>query len=819
MASIDSRFYLAFTFEKYFVDKETGAPLAAGRIEFFQDAQRTVPKDVYKLSGTPGNYTYTNLGSIVYLDAVGVPEDDSNNNIAIYFFPYDGDIETTTNTVELYYYRVFSVGEVEQFTREAQPNVFPSASSQTAEGNYIPNGQFYLHNNIPATIDNNNTAGQISAPITIVAPGGWTFERPSGSTATDIVTFSRIGSVTSTNPPDQARYVINIENQNPGAGDAIKDLRVKLGGVNKFASTTQQYTYVLYALNLGAGTIPVELILIKNYGTGGSPETETVLTTINVSASGSLYPIAFTFGTNAGKTLGTNDDDFLQLSARMPGDAVFEVQLGDEGLFPGVITNPVFAATTNRQTMFNTLFQDFNWPNPTSYAPEIPQGGFPDYDGNSYYLPLVYTPNGIAFDSSGIGDIVQESQLSLYDSTTGYHPNTNRIAPWGIQYKTSSYSPLGIPMARLQAQYWNTMFRLPQYGTGALYFTTTIPAADNNMLASNNSPGTATDASDGSGGAATGFTFTNVAVGSTTYYANAWMTDFTLTNEFTVENQERGIATAPGAGTSGFTVTEVRPQQSILANLFTVQCVDAATLANPGNPGKYFEWSTIHLAVVTDFYVWYQITNETDPAVGGRTGIKIVLAAVDTAPIVAQKTSLAINGWKETLIATVAASAMAAGDYFNIYSTAEYYVVWFMIDSVGTQPTVPGALYIPVSIASTDTAAQVAIKTQSAMNMQYFASPDYRGYFFRVWDNGAGRDPNANKRGSLVLGIQGDVIGTFQLDENQIHDHDYDFTGAGGSGIASGVDTGLSTTTVNTVQSGGFESRGLNISINAAIIY
>ena len=137
MSDLDERFELAFTFEQYFVDKDTGFPLSDGYIEFYEDEQRTVPKDVYKLSGTPGNYTYVTLGSVVNLNAVGVPEDNMNNNIAIYFFPYDGTPDDSEGILTRYFYKVFSSGDVEQFTREAQPNIFSESNSEIINNNYV----------------------------------------------------------------------------------------------------------------------------------------------------------------------------------------------------------------------------------------------------------------------------------------------------------------------------------------------------------------------------------------------------------------------------------------------------------------------------------------------------------------------------------------------------------------------------------------------------------------------------------------------------------------------------------------------------------
>jgi microcystin-dependent protein len=52
-----------------------------------------------------------------------------------------------------------------------------------------------------------------------------------------------------------------------------------------------------------------------------------------------------------------------------------------------------------------------------------------------------------------------------------------------------------------------------------------------------------------------------------------------------------------------------------------------------------------------------------------------------------------------------------------------------------------------------------------------FKVPDYRGYFLRGWDQGAGNDPNAASRTDRGDGTTGDYVGTKQGDEFESHVH------------------------------------------------
>ena len=57
-----------------------------------------------------------------------------------------------------------------------------------------------------------------------------------------------------------------------------------------------------------------------------------------------------------------------------------------------------------------------------------------------------------------------------------------------------------------------------------------------------------------------------------------------------------------------------------------------------------------------------------------------------------------------------------------------------------------------------------------------FNLPDYRGYFLRAWDNGAGVDPEAARRADRGDGVSGDHLGTKQDDSLRAHSHQLEWT-------------------------------------------
>src|ERR1700753_1983765 len=138
--ALDDRYVIAYYFEQIFLDKDTGLPLAGGKLRFYRDSARNVPKEVFQLSGFPPNYTYTTMGSEITLSSKGTIQNNSGDNVALYFFPYDMDDE-----IDLYYVTCDSSGDIEQFTRSALPNLTPG-TDPTAEvaniNNQISNPQF-----------------------------------------------------------------------------------------------------------------------------------------------------------------------------------------------------------------------------------------------------------------------------------------------------------------------------------------------------------------------------------------------------------------------------------------------------------------------------------------------------------------------------------------------------------------------------------------------------------------------------------------------------------------------------------------------------
>lgn len=172
MATPNPLYFACFPLQEYFVNKDTGFPLAGGYVEFFSDPAFTVPKDVYQQSLINNNYTYTNLGSVLVLSSVGTFQDNNGNDIIPFLFPFDGTPSDPGN-IQLYFIRVWSgdpsvQGSVLQFTRQGWPPNLIQSTSPTdvfeSSQNLFTNPQFSIVNFV-------NTVGQTYYEITVSGAG------------------------------------------------------------------------------------------------------------------------------------------------------------------------------------------------------------------------------------------------------------------------------------------------------------------------------------------------------------------------------------------------------------------------------------------------------------------------------------------------------------------------------------------------------------------------------------------------------------------------------------------------------------------------
>jgi hypothetical protein len=789
----------------FFVDRDTGEPLSGGRIFTYSDINRATPKNTYQLQGNQANYTYVPLPNPIILSAEGTIVDNNGNNVVPLWYPYNAEGEP-----ELYYVVVQSATGVPQFTLQAWP--YPSATNSNTNNensifNYIPNGQFLAHTDLPDNV--------LLPGTNVIAQGGWTIELDSGATSTNTLTF--IENAYTQNPPESPRYSINFACTVPVGNEVLKDIRIKFPDVNKF-SDQGLYTYGFWMKS--TFTVPFVVEVVAYYGTGGTPRPAYDQQIGQVTTEGTFFSFPINFGSGSGYNVGPDGDDFIAIDISFPTDTAFNITFTDAVLAYGLTTALVaFPTQTNADMLTRGVAGWMPTPNP---------------DGSDLYLPLVLTKSGMIFDPSSIGQII--TLPAAIPAPSDPLATTNLMTFDASSYINSEYSALGIPYSRLGTFLLDNspIANIPLFGTGADFATCYAYAGSPITLRLPfNAFGTgSTAAFDGN----TVWAFTTIPTfnGSTT--GSASMGILAVSN---VANTllayyatSFGATTAPDPGTSGFTINILNPYTGSVINqnlsqtlsTYTILAVGGSTFVT-GSAGKYFTFPNSVTSVING--MWFNTGTETVPTVSGSPPlIEVFIAATATAQDVANIVRETLNALQSTqfVVSTVPSFASQATWYWEFYTnpaSPTHFYVWYKLGTLGTDPNIPNATGILVQLnGSGETTTTVATKTLQAINAYQYAVPG-PGMFLRSYDPTGVWDFDVAQRWSSISGLSGANYGTFEFDQFQQHGHPNDVStsySVTSNRRFSQTNTNTSSTGA-TASSGGSETRPVNMFVNYAIRY
>lgn len=352
----DPRYITSVDLNPYLVDKTTGLPLSGGTIEFWKDDDRNTPKAVYRLTGAPPNYTYTELPNPVPISSVGTVVDDDGANVALYYFPYS---DTSPDAdVEPYYVIAKNAGGVIQFTREGWPNTTATSGANAGQAsaivNQLSNPQFVQVNfNADETLVVSFTGADTE---TIDLAPNWSLEITHTGSGTVEVTRTAISGISQypTNPPFELSFL---------AGTNITSLKL----IQRLNQNPNIWAPATGATN-GFVAFNAVLAELSAITVDYAPSTGAAQEIFNANNTSGLYAqFSVTTQLEAASNTNTGEDGFIDIVVNLaPTGTTTLTSLQIVSLENEVLGIDYEQATVNRQ-----LDQLFHYYNPLLQAKQV----------------------------------------------------------------------------------------------------------------------------------------------------------------------------------------------------------------------------------------------------------------------------------------------------------------------------------------------------------------------------------------------------------------------------------------------------------------
>lgn len=642
----------------------TGAPAINGTAEFFKASDHGTRKAVYEdRAGTKP------LPNPVILNSQGVIADNSGAAKPVF---YADD--------ENYYVEVKdSAGGNIQTVDDWNSNIafFPlPAIEESNLTNYILNPQFRYFEKESLT-----NAELVSGSNVALAEEGWFFYRDTAS-STNQIDFTEF-AIGQTDVPHTPKYYLKFSCTIAGA-ETRKDLVLPFRDAISFSG--QFMSSAIWARSGTGSSAVIQLVIRQYFGSGGSATVETIIPFTVTTAWSQLSQENFTIPSVAGKTIGSGDE--LQITIRMPLNQVSIIDLTNNQMNIGNILYDFNYTSSEEEDIRKKAYElpeltnsnygyevvgdgsNFVFRNTTGKIETYLLGDVPEFclpmDGSTYERLAVIpgTDDKVTYDrlfqkwkndsnilsGNAFGYGSDGFSSNRYSSTVIMtNINFGTTTAWAANDSGFTITTLQSPTAHGFDVEFNTEYSENQDG---------IRRANHVLWVINSLNGSVTDIAAGTSGFSLGVLEEGTAGTPEQSYiltiagaslAGKYFTIDAVGKPYYIWFQVNGAGADPAiGGRVGLLVElsnaddEVRVAARIKDVLNGLRITKIVTTAATLLAGKSF----FAESASTRFYVWFTVDGSgTDPAIGGKTGIKIELIVSDTADVVAIKIESAMTSY------------------------------------------------------------------------------------------------------------------------------------------------------------------------------
>lgn len=342
--ALDPKYFVTSDLRGFFIDKDTGTPLANGILTFYRDSARTVLKPIYQLTGSAGSPVYTQLPNPLTLNQVGVPQNASGDSVVVYYYPWIDD-GMGNLVLDLYYVRATDSNFNEEWTQPAWPNLTAGGSTfpdEASRGNQLSNPTF---TNILFNDGTTNTYTATGSNQVFALAPNWDLVL-SGSG--DVV-VQRIATTGNEKVPSSPPYVLDVS-VNGGVSNCY--LRQRFNVNSGLWSSGLLYDLFLnasfVARNEGGGNVQLDLFYQES---NGNP----AVTLLSSSVSGGAYLFYTDTGVQIPASTNTDAaDGYIDIYLSIPSGA--HVRVSALQVIPSVTeaieSSPLDLNSSNRDEAF-----------------------------------------------------------------------------------------------------------------------------------------------------------------------------------------------------------------------------------------------------------------------------------------------------------------------------------------------------------------------------------------------------------------------------------------------------------------------------------